>query len=127
MSQKSSYKELILVYNADSGVFNALADAVHKVWSPGTYNCQLCALTYGAVAMRDEWAQFLHGLGIPVRFLHRDEIQRKFPNLKIELPAILLNEGMRVEVLLSAARINQCSTLNELKETLRRAASETTS
>jgi hypothetical protein len=127
MSQRPDSKELLLVYNADSGVFNALADAVHKIWSPETYGCQLCALTFGAVTMRDEWAKFLNELEIPVRFLHRDEFKRRFPDLKTELPSILLNEGTRAEILLTAARINQCSTLNELKDALRRTTSKTTS
>jgi hypothetical protein len=127
MNQRPIGKELVLVYNADSGVFNALADAVHKIWSPETYNCQLCALTYGAVTMRDEWAKFLNELEIPVRFLHRDEFERGFPDLKTELPVILSNEGTRAEILLTAATINQCNTLNELKDALRRAASKTTS
>ena len=35
---------LVFVYNADSGVFNALADAAHKIFSPRTYACNLCAL-----------------------------------------------------------------------------------
>ena len=126
MTPAPLHKELLLVYNADSGVFNALADAVHKIWSPETYNCQLCALTYGAVTMRDEWAKFLNELKIPVRFLHRDEFERDFPDLKTELPAILISEGAKAEILLAAATINQCSTLNELKDALRRAASKTT-
>jgi hypothetical protein len=36
---------LVFVYNADSGVFNTLSDIAHKIFSPETYACNLCALT----------------------------------------------------------------------------------
>ena len=46
---------LLVVYNADSGILNALGHAVHKLVKPETYPCSLCAITYGAVSMRKEW------------------------------------------------------------------------
>ena len=49
--KRPSNRSLILVYNADSGFFNALADSAHKLLSPSTYDCRLCALTYGAIQM----------------------------------------------------------------------------
>ena len=50
---------LVFVYNARSGLFNALSDAAHKIFSPGTYQCNLCALTHTALGMRGEWRKFL--------------------------------------------------------------------
>lgn len=43
---------LIFVYNAKSGLISAFGDMVHKIVSPATYPCSLCALTYGAVCAR---------------------------------------------------------------------------
>ena len=43
---------LLFVYNADSGFFNTLADIGHKLFSPATYPCQLCAITHGVLAER---------------------------------------------------------------------------
>jgi len=36
---------LLFVYNADTGRFNRLADAAHKVLSPQAYQCVLCKVT----------------------------------------------------------------------------------
>ena len=40
--------KLIFVYNAGSGKLNALFDMAHKIVSPTTYECSLCALTHDA-------------------------------------------------------------------------------
>ena len=84
---------LILVYNADSGLLNALKDAAHKIVSPATYPCSLCALTYGWVSMRACWRRFLASLPITKVFHHRDDFALAFPRLAVPLPAILLAEG----------------------------------
>jgi hypothetical protein len=39
--------KLLFVYNADSGLFNSIAEAAHKIVSPQTYRCDLCRITYG--------------------------------------------------------------------------------
>lgn len=99
---------LILVYNADGGVLNALGDMVHKIASPATYPCSLCALTYGAVSMRGQWQAFLSGTGLPAMFLYRDELRADLDGRDIPLPAILLGreEGGAPEVLVNAAELD---------------------
>ena len=84
---------LILVYNADGGVLHALKDMVHKLASPATYPCSLCALTYGAVAMRGRWRRFLASLPQQKVFHHRDDFARAFPGHRFALPVILIGEG----------------------------------
>src|SRR3954464_123565 len=79
---------LVVVYNADSGVFNALADVAHKIFSPDTYACNLCALTHTAFGMRSEWKLFLEGLGVPLEFLHADELRSRYGLEGVSLPAI---------------------------------------
>jgi len=37
----------IFVYNADSGPINGLKDYFHKIIKPETYECNLCAVTFG--------------------------------------------------------------------------------
>jgi hypothetical protein len=106
---------LVFVYNADSGVFNALADAAHKIFSPRTYACNLCALTHTAVGMRGEWKRFLEGLGRPPEFLHADELEERYGVKGVPLPALFRREGDRLSVLAGADAINACGTLDELK------------
>lgn len=106
---------LILVYNADGGLLRAVGDAVHKLVSPGTYPCSLCALTYGAVSMRREWRRFLRQTGSPVLFLYRDEFRQDLDSRDIPLPAILVGgESTMPEVLVSAAELNALPDLGAL-------------
>lgn len=84
---------LILVYNADGGLIAAARDWVHKLVSPATYPCSLCAIAYGAFTMRGEWRRFLDSLSMPLRFHHRDDFATAWPGLDIALPAILIQHG----------------------------------
>lgn len=106
---------LVFVYNADSGVFNTLADAAHKIFSPRTYACNLCALTYGAVSMRGEWKEFLEGLGRPLEFLHADELAARYGLRGVPLPAVFTKDGAGLKLLAGADAINACQTLDELE------------
>jgi hypothetical protein len=107
---------LVFVYNANSGVFNTLADAAHKIFSPQTYACNLCALTHGAVRMRGEWKQFLEGLGRPLEFLHADELATRYNLKDVPLPAIFTKAGGELKVLAGADSINTCRTLDDLQQ-----------
>lgn len=108
-------RSLIFVYNADSGLFNALTDTAHKLLSPGTYQCQLCALTHGHFGMHREWADFLEGLGVPCEFRHRDELPADLDMPEVELPAVLFREGQRLTPCLDGGRILECETLGALE------------
>jgi hypothetical protein len=106
---------LVFVYNADSGVFNALADAAHKIFSPDTYACNLCALTHTAFGMRGEWKHFLEGLGVPLEFLHADELKSRYGLEGVPLPAVFEKDDGGLKVLADADAINDCRTLDDLK------------
>ncbi len=112
-------RELILVYNADSGVFDIIKDAFQKTFFPSTYQCNLCALTYGKFGMKSEWSTFIDKLEIPYEFFHRDEFYKLLKShpdhLKdIKFPAIFLNRKGRVNLLIDHNEINKCRTLKEL-------------
>ncbi|UOQ99346.1 hypothetical protein MUN81_07560 [Hymenobacter sp. 5317J-9] len=72
-------QRLVFVYNADAGLLAGLKDTFHKILSPSTYPCSLCAITYGATSMLPEWREFIAGLPVPVDFLHRDEFIGGYP------------------------------------------------
>jgi hypothetical protein len=115
MNVKGERPALVFVYNADSGVFNALADAAHKIFSPRTYACNLCALTHTAFGMRGEWREFLEGLGRPLEFLHADELKSRYGLEGAALPAVFERGGGALRILAGAEEINACGTLEELK------------
>jgi hypothetical protein len=73
--------ELLFVYNADSGLLNATVDFFHKIISPATYACSLCAVTYGKQGMRPDWREFVAELPVKTTFLHRDELRKLHPEL----------------------------------------------
>ena len=76
------------MYHADGGRLAGLKDMFHKILSPGTYPCSLCAVTYGATAMRPEWGAFIKTLPLPVEFRHRDDFVRNYPQWRAHpLPA----------------------------------------
>ncbi len=68
-----------------------MADISHKVLSPSTYPCNLCALTHGAFSIRKEWRDFLAKIKPPLTFLHRDEFRKEF-KLEDDLPAIYIKD-----------------------------------
>ncbi len=106
---------LVFVYNADSGLFNAVTDLAHKTFSPTTYSCNLCALTYSTFGMRREWKQFLGALGVPFEFLHADEMKTAYKIEDAPLPAMFIKENKNLRVLVDAAALNQCRTIDDLK------------
>lgn len=106
---------IVFVYNADSGLFNTLTDIAHKVFAPETYECNLCAITYGNFGMRAEWKEFLASLAVELEFLHRDELAARYGITAAELPAIFRREGARLAPWITAAEINGCSSVDELK------------
>lgn len=111
----SETSTLIFIYNANGGVLSALGDMVHKIVSPATYPCSLCALTYGPVAMRDEWRRFLNRLSVPHLFLYRDEFRHDLDRRDLALPAILLGgKTDPPQVLVSAAELDALSDLAAL-------------
>ena len=113
---------LVFVYNAEAGLFHALADTAHKLLRPDTYACRLCAVTHGLTGEKRAWRAYLHGLGRPLRFHHRGDFRAAHPDWRREpLPAIFLDEHGALTPLLSAAEIAACDDLGALTAALDRA------
>lgn len=99
----------------DSGLFNTITDIAHKILSPATYACNLCALTHGHFKVREEWVDFLNTLDADCEFLHRDEVRQRYPGIDVQLPAIFRNINGQPELLISSNELNNCASLDELK------------
>lgn len=110
---------LIFVYNADSGFVNTLLDIGHKIVSPQTYACNLCAITHSTFSMRDEWKQFVAGLGVPIEFLHRDEFAKQYGMRDMELPAVFRKNNDALETWITREEINRCRSLEDLAQLVR--------
>ena len=108
--------QLLFVYNADTGLFNTVTDIAHKLLSPSTYSCNLCALTHGTFQMREEWVNFLETLEADCEFLHRDEFVKAHPGrADVPLPAVFAKTSGGPVSLIDAARLGSCGSLAELK------------
>lgn len=100
--------QLVFVYNADTGLVNSLLDLAHKLVSPATYPCSLCAITHGT-RIRPEWKEFVATLPLPTVFLHRDEFLEKYPQqAATALPVIFVrNEADALIPFIAAQELNQ--------------------
>lgn len=111
---------LVFVWNADTGVLNAVKDSLHKWISPETYSCRLCQLTHGFTSEKRAWKDFLDASGRPVFFYYRDTfestgISGKFP---LVFPLVLENQNGAWVVLLDSQELVEITSLKDLVELL---------
>jgi hypothetical protein len=107
--------QIVFVYNADSGIFNTASDIAHKIFSPDTYTCNLCAITYGTFSIRTEWKEYLETLDADFEFLHRNELAEKFGITSLHLPAVLIKKADTLQEWISAEEIKMCNNVADLK------------
>lgn len=107
-----------MIYNADGGLVNGALDLLHKTFSPATYACRLCEVTYGTFGMKRDWRATIEAMPLPVTFLHRDEWLAEQPGDATALPAILLERAGALSILVSAADFEGIRSLEALKALL---------
>ncbi len=105
--------KLIFVYNADSGKLSAALDIAHKIISPSTYACNLCALTYGTFTERDVWKKFREESDTELVFYHKDEFENEFKK-QFTYPIVLREENGELTEYLSTDKINSISDVKDL-------------
>jgi hypothetical protein len=106
MRQKRRIRRLVFVYDAPSGKLAAIADSLKKLVGKG---CPLCAVTHGVLGKRASWTRSERELGVPVDYLHSDEVGALHLTLPIELPCILaqFEDGAEPIVLLDPVGIER--------------------
>ena len=107
---------LLFVYNADTGLFSVMTDYAHKILSPKTYPCNLCAITYGNMGMNKKWKEYIDNLTISIEFLHRDEFLKRYDLKNTQLPAAFIKKGDNIAVLIDHSEINGCTSVEELMD-----------
>lgn len=105
---------LVFIYNAEAGLAHGLVDSLHKLVSPRTYSCGLCAITHGFATMRPAWRDWLAKLDIPAEFFHRADFAAAWPGVEIALPAILIERRGMLEPIVSAAEFGEIDTVDAL-------------
>jgi hypothetical protein len=119
-----SLQKIVFVYNADSGVASLVKDFIHRIVSPETYPCNLCAVTYGNFGMKGSWRSFVENLEVPVVFLHKDEFSEAYEFQGAEFPSAFMEEDGNLEYLITADEMDTVESVNELKTMLRRRLDE---
>lgn len=106
---------LIFVYNGDSGFFNTVSDIAHKLLSPSTYPCNLCAITHGVIRIDTRWRDFVDSFGGELEFLHRNHYLSRADRLDVNLPVILERlSDKNLKVLVPAEEISVLASASEL-------------
>ncbi|WP_431127387.1 GTPase [Flagellimonas flava] len=114
---KNKSAELVFVYNANSGGRNAILDSMHKVFSPSTYQCSLCDITFGLISENKEWKKFREESNLQMVFLHKDEFAQQIGNEvaeKYTLPIVLVKENEGLRVLVETGELNQLGSAKNL-------------
>jgi len=108
--------KLIFVYNAGSGYLNVALDMAHKIFSPDTYPCSLCDLTYGIFKIRPEWDDFVKNTPLKLEFLHKDEFHKIYPDWSsTPLPLVLADHNGPLISLISSTELNELESVEALK------------
>ena len=106
--------QVLFVYNAKSYLWNKAFDFIHKIVSPQTYNCNLCALTYDNFSERKEWTEFRSSLSIDLKFLYSDNFENEFPAEKTSYPVVYLKSNNGITRLISSNEINTIENMQGL-------------
>lgn len=105
---------LIFVYNAEAGLVAGMMDSIHKLVSPATYACGLCAITHGALRMDPRWRAWLRTAPIEAIFHHRPDFHAAYPEVDVALPAILRDTDGRLAPLLTGPDFAAITTVDAL-------------
>ena len=106
--------KLIFIYNADSGPISLIKDFFHKVLKPSTYECNLCAVSFGNFGMNQEWKNYINELDVPVEFLHRDQFLRQYDVKNAHFPSAYLKADSKLELFISQDEMNELQSADGL-------------
>lgn len=103
-----SVSRLIFVYNAESGLLATVADSAKKLLSIN--GCALCSLTHSTLGEKLAWSSCKESLGVPVDYVHRDELDARMQAVvQHELPCVLAETDGELVMLLRSDVIKRCN------------------
>ena len=118
----SKPQKLIFIYNADSGIRNMILDSAHKIFSPSTYACSLCDITFGSFTENSIWKKFRKEIDLQMEFLHKDEFTKTYKSKfkpKFSFPIVLTESNNGFEVLVKTEELNEMNNATELINTIK--------
>ncbi|HEX3526454.1 MAG TPA: hypothetical protein VH988_05255 [Thermoanaerobaculia bacterium] len=110
MTSKRRIDRLIFVFNAGSGSFNAFLDSARKLLQ--IKGCTLCTITHGLAGEKSEWKECKEEIGVPVDYVHKDEITpalaRVLGDGDANLPCVVAEAGGELILLLGPDVLDRC-------------------
>jgi hypothetical protein len=107
MAPKRSIDRLLFVFSADAGTFNAFLDSARKLLR--IKGCTLCTITHGLAGEKSEWRDCKEEIGVPVDYIHRDELSGELRSLVgDQLPCIVAQTGNDLVLLLAPDVLERC-------------------
>ncbi len=95
------------IFDAKSGLGAAIMDSVRKVIRLN--GCDLCTITHGLTGEKKEMASCRESLGVPVDYVHRDEMDPQMIEATgNRLPAIVAHSGSSAWLVLDRDVIARC-------------------
>ncbi len=90
---------------------------MHKVFSPTTYQCSLCDITFGIVSENKIWKKFRQESEHEMVFLHKDEFAKEYTSKsmnKFTFPIVFSESEKGLEVFIRTEELNQLKSAQEL-------------
>lgn len=115
--KNTKLQKLIFIYNADAGLQNMIMDSAHKIFSPDTYECSLCNITYGVFTENSVWKKFRKATDIKMEFLHKDEFAKTYASkfgYKFTFPIVLHESEKGLEVFVKTEELDKLENSEEL-------------
>lgn len=105
---KKRIERLVMIYDADSGAWGAIVDSAKKMLM--LKGCPLCSITHGIAGEKSDWKSCREEIGVPVDYLHRDEIGGRAAELarEVGLPCVLAEVEGRLVPLLRPEVLDRC-------------------
>tara|TARA_Y100000817_G_scaffold283947_1_gene250192 strand:+ start:599 stop:1012 length:414 start_codon:yes stop_codon:yes gene_type:complete len=113
MSFIFSQDKIYFIYNAENDFFSIMGDFFHKSFSPKTYPCSLCGLTYGVAFKKKIWKEYIDSLEYGHRFIYSNQLD-EFKGDVGKLPVVLFGDKMQYQILVSSDEMKQMVDLEEL-------------
>ncbi|PRP91060.1 hypothetical protein ENSA5_59090 [Enhygromyxa salina] len=112
---------LVGIYEAEGTLLGELRYVVGKAL--GRRHCALCDITHGSVRKKPEFVALEQRLGLPISLLHLDERSPEQRSASEgRTPCVLIDDGVRLQILLGADELETCGGSVERFEQLLTAA-----
>ena len=91
------------------GLRNMILDSAHKIFSPSTYECSLCDITFGAFTENQVWKNFRKSTNVEMEFLHKDEFVKTHKTqkgLEFTFPVVLVSKTEGLTIFITTDELN---------------------